>query len=53
MEKLISKIDWKKVAKYAGCVLTGVFATIGAIADEKQAAKIVELETRLSNLESK
>lgn len=47
------KVDWKKVIKIGSCVVTGVIAFVGALADEKQAAKIVELEARLSNLESK
>ena len=49
----LSKIDWKKVAKVGGCVLTGVMAYLSAVSEQKQAAKIVDLETRLSNLESK
>ena len=47
------KVNWAKVVKIGTCVVTGVIAFVGALADEKQAAKIVELETRLSNLESK
>lgn len=53
MEGFIKKIDWKKVAKVCGCVLTGVLACVSALSEEKQASKIEELETRLSNLESK
>jgi hypothetical protein len=53
MRNLISKIDWKKVLKYGSCVVTGIVACASAISEEKQASKIVELETRLHNLESK
>ena len=49
----LSKIDWKKVAKVGGCVLTGVMAYLSAVGEQKQAAKIAEMEARLSNLESK
>jgi hypothetical protein len=47
------KINWGKIAKIGGCVLTGVIAFMGALADEKQASKILELEARLAQLESK
>lgn len=47
------KINWSKVIKIGTCVVTGIIAFVGALADEKQAAKIVELETRLANLENK
>ena len=47
------KINWSKVIKIGTCVVTGVIAFVGALADEKQAAKIVELEERLTQLESK
>lgn len=50
---ILSKIDWKKVAKIGSCVLTGVMAYVSAVGEQKQAAKIAELESRLSNLESK
>lgn len=53
MGELIKKIDWKKVAKVASCVFTGVLACASALAEEKQTAKVAELEARLSNLESK
>ena len=50
---IISKINWKKVAKIGSCIFTGVMAYVSAVSDQKQAAKIVELESRLSNLETK
>ena len=50
---ILSKINWQKVAKIGSCVLTGVMAYVSAVNEQKQAAKIVDLETRLSNLESK
>ena len=53
MKELVQKINWQKVAKVAGCVLTGIMACASALGEQKQADKIVELETRLSNLESK
>lgn len=53
MGNFVKKIDWKKVAKVASCVLTGVLACASALAEEKQSAKVEALEARLSNLESK
>lgn len=50
---IFKKIDLQKVVAIASCVLAGVTAFAGAVSEQKQAAKIVELETRLSNLESK
>ena len=47
------KINWSKVIKIGTCVITGVIAFVGALADEKQAARIDELEARLMQLESK
>lgn len=53
MKEFLNKIDWQKVIKIGGCVLTGVMAFASAIGEQKQADKLVELEARLTNLESK
>ena len=53
MEKILTKVDWRKVAKLAGCVFAGVMAFAQAVGEQKQAAHLVDLETRLKNLESK
>ena len=53
MKEIIAKINWRKVITIAGCVVTGVMAFADAFGEHKQAAKILDLETRLANLESK
>lgn len=53
MKEKFANVDWKKVAKICGCVLTGIMAFASAVSEQKQADKMLEMETRLSNLESK
>ena len=53
MKELLAKVDWKKVAKIGGCVLTGVMAFTSAVSEQKQADKLLDMEARLKNLESK
>lgn len=47
----INKINWKKVATFGGCVVTGVLAFVGAIDEHKQSEKIEDMEKRISELE--
>ena len=53
MKEILAKVDWKKVAKIGGCVLTGVMAFASAVSEQKAADKLLDMETRLKNLESK
>ena len=53
MKELLVKVDWKKVAKIGGCVLTGVMAFASAVSEQKAADKLLDMEARLKNLESK
>ena len=53
MENLIKKINWKKVAAIASCVISGVLAFGEAMSEQKSAARLEDMETRLKNLESK
>ena len=53
MEKFLAKVDWKKLAKIGGCVLTGVMAFASAVSEQKQADKLLNMEARLKDLESK
>ena len=53
MKEILAKVDWKKVVKIGGCVVTGVMAFLSAVSEQKQADKLLEMETRLAELESK
>lgn len=53
MRNILTKINWKKVAKVGACVVSGVMAFSEAIGEQKKAEKFKKLEKRLSELEGK
>ena len=53
VKEILSKVDGKKVVKWAGFAVAGVIAVVEAVSKDKDAETLKTLAERVSNLEGK
>ena len=53
VKEIMSKVDGKKVVKFAGFAIAGIIAVVEAVNKDKDAIALKTLADRVSNLEKK